>query len=372
MQAMALASNGANHTFPSGYIEKNSAIFRGKPIKKSKYTSISKLEGFLEAAPGKMVVSPKIKSGKAIVMQLDEAILKMPKLLGEISAKEEEASDQFEAFVNSNFNSGFVIIAGTQENNAVLNFEIDIPNGACTKYFLIIEEGAQANIAQEIKSNGNALYSETVYLGQSSKAGIARIHLEGKNAIIAQQCVLEKDSALENNNTWVGGKTIRASVRNILEGEGSSAKEYSILLARGAQHFDINYSSIHRAPSSESHCIFNSALRDESRNVFDGMIRIEEAGAKTNALLECHSMILGDKASSNQIPGLEILTDDVKATHSATVARIDEDEMFYLQSRGLPMADAKKMVVKSFLESVVYKMPIALRPFAQQRIDFEA
>ncbi len=342
------------------YREKNLRIFSEKPVKKSKYTSMAKAEELLKKPLGAMEFLPKIKETAGVrVLTLENAISGMPGLLDEIVSKEEKGKDQFGGFVNANFNCGFVVIAG--KNAGIVELGIALPMGAVAKYFIVVEKGAKVSILEEISSEGDALCSETVYIMEGAEAAIAKVHGESGGVVSYQQCILEKNAGLVNSNMWIGGTLVMANTCNILNGEGASAKEYSLLAAKGSQHFDLGYTTVHRAAGTESHCAFRSALKDSSRMVFDGMIRIEEGAKQTNALLECHSMILGEKASSNQIPGLEIKTDDVRATHSATVARLDEEELFYLQSRGLTHEGAKKMVVKSFLESVVYMMPESLR-----------
>ena len=357
---MTMAKLPAGPEWLTEYRKRNLAVFMERPVKKSKYTNISALEEMLVQGTAKMR-EPAIKfpNGAVKILSVEEALEKMPGKIQEILSKEEKPKDQFDAFVNAYFDSGFVIIAKKDSSGTTL--EIEIPEGVCAKYFIIAEKGADVGITERIASSGNALVNQTVYLEENSSLALVRIHLEKSGMITHQQCIAERDAKITNCNAWFGGSLVKAKTSNILEGNGSSAKECSLLLADGAQHFDLGYTAIHRAEATESHCMFKSALRGASRNVFDGMIRIEPTGAKTNALLECHSMILGEKASSNQIPGLEIKTDDVKATHSATVSRIDEDELFYLESRGLPEQEASKMVVKSFLESVVYMLPETMR-----------
>lgn len=340
------------------YREKNLRIFNARPVKKSKYSSIPRLESLL-AKPGggaKNLV-PKISGAPATVLGFDEALKTMPEKLRQILEKEETCRDQFGAFVNANFSSGFVVVVGKECDGKTIRADLAIPDGACAKGFFIIEKGVKATIVEKISGSGASLYAQTVSIEDGANACVARLHLASGGIIDYQQCIAGNGSALVNSNAWFGGGLVRANADIILDGEGCRAEDFSVLLCEGREQFDLNYSSIHRAAGSFSHNIFNSCLKDGSRCVYDGMIRIEESASKTNALLETHSMILGSQASSNQIPQLEIKTDDVKATHSATVAHIEDDELFYLQAKGIPGKQAKKMVVLSFLETVVLKLP---------------
>ncbi|HLC80062.1 MAG TPA: SufD family Fe-S cluster assembly protein [archaeon] len=339
------------------YRQKNQKIFQQKPVKKSKYTSIAKLEELLITPTKEQIKPKKLPGGIFEIITLNDALAnkQIAQKIQKILSLEENAKDQFEAFINANFDSGFVIILKKGSHDA--RFEIELPQGSCSKYFIIVEKGTDATILERIKTTGNCLVSETIYLEENSNLTVAKIHEEQGDVITYQQCIAQKDAKLYNCNAWLSGNLVRANTSNILQGIGSEIRECSLLISSAKEHFDLNYSSIHRSEATFSHCVFKSALKDESKMVFDGMIRIEESAQKANALLECHSMILGQNASSNQIPSLEIKTDDVKATHSATVARIDEEELFYVQSRGMKKEEAKKMIVKSFLESVIYLLP---------------
>jgi len=342
------------------YRENNQQVFEAKPVKKSKYSSITQLESLL-TKPVKGAAIPRIDMQGVEVMGLNDAVEKMPAQIAQILSKEEVAADQFEAYVNSNFNSGHVIIVGRKAHKKKIAMETKLEEGALQKSIIIIEEGVECCIVNKMHGSGTVLHSQTIYLKEGANATICTIHSESGSLIASQQCIVEGRGKLTNNNCWFGPKTARARVANILNGDGASEREYSLLYSGETQHFDINSSSVHRQRATESHCIFKSVLDGESRNVFDAMIRIEEGATGANALLECHSMILGEKASSNQIPSLEIKTDDVKATHSATVAHIDDDELFYLCSRGIKKESAREMVAKGFLQSVSYMLPQAVR-----------
>ncbi len=352
------------------YRGKNLEIFNARPIKKSKYSSIPRLEALLaKPTAGAKAPMPKITGGPVRVLAFEEALNAMPGQMRQILEKEEPTRDQFGAFVNANFSSGFVAVVGRECDGKTIRAELSLPDGVCAKGFFIFEKGVKAAIVMEISGSGTLLYNETAHVQDGASACIARLHLASGGIIDYQQCIVGKGSELVNSNAWFGGGLVRANADVILDGEGCRAEDFSVLLSEGKEQFDLNYSSIHRGAGSFSHNIFNSCLKGESRCVYDGMIRIEESASKTNALLETHSMILGNNASSNQIPQLEIKTDDVKATHSATVAKIEEDELFYLQAKGIPGEEAKKMVVLSFLESVVLKLPQAAREGIMENIE---
>src|SRR3989344_3692415 len=307
--------------------EENEQIFNQKPIKKSKYTSIAKLDALLVKGNGKEPVI-KIVSGKgAEIISFKTALEKYKQEIEQILAKEEKPKDQFEAFINSNFETPFLIVLGEKAHKQAIEIEMNFENNSATKIFVILSEGIEATLAEKIKTSGNALIGETILVKDSAKLSHVHINDLDENTIIYRQAILERDSSIESADFWSKGKLVRGKLTNVLEGRGSSAKQFEIVLSEKKDHFDLNYTAVHRGEDTFSNCLYKAALKDESRNVFDGMILIEKTGSKTNAFLQCNSMILGDKASSNQIPSLEIKTDDVKATHSASVARIEQEEI---------------------------------------------
>ena len=348
-------------------MESNAKIVDAKPLKKSKYTSIIKLEKILADATQKNTGKIKVTGKDVKVISFEESIEKNQKKIKQILLAEEQPKDQFEAKINSEFSSGNVIIIGPKSEGKI-TIEYEPPTNSICKNIYIIESKNHLTITQKIKGKKGFCFNETIFLEEESKTSIMKINENTGEGITNQQIILQSNSEAENINTWFEGTYVRAKTSSVLEGNGASIRDYVLLIGKEKEHFDLNYISVHRGEGCYSHAIFKAALMDNSKNVFDGMIKINPTGTKTNALLECHSMILGENASSNQIPGLEIKTDDVKATHSATVARINDDELFYLEARGISKEQAKKMIITGFLENIVFKINENQREELQKNI----
>src|SRR5881628_649939 len=120
--------------------------------------------------------------------------------------------------------------------------------------------------------------------------------------------------------------------------------------------FDIVTDLTHQAPSTTGSVLARGVLRDKSRLVFKGMIRIEKGAKNSRSYLAEHAMILSKNARADAIPGLEIETNEVKATHSGSVAQIDEEQVFYLMARGLSQSEAKKLIIVGFLHPAVQRI----------------
>ncbi len=164
------------------------------------------------------------------------------------------------------------------------------------------------------------------------------------------------------NLDWVigttGGKFSKIFSEMELSGEGSAGKASGFYFSDHIQLIDHETLQDHLAPNTTSDLLFKGALKDESRSVWRGMIHVAPDAKKTDGYQANRNLILSDAARADSIPGLEILTDDVRCTHGATVGKIDPDQVFYLESRGIPKTEAEKLVVEGFFESVIARIPL--------------
>jgi len=125
----------------------------------------------------------------------------------------------------------------------------------------------------------------------------------------------------------------------------------------GTQHLDHDTQQNHFAPNTSSDLLFKGALKENSRSVWQGMIYVAPGAQKTDGYQANRNLVLSDSARADSIPGLEILADDVRCTHGATVGKIDRDEVFYLQSRGLPTEIAERIIVEGFFDPIMQRIP---------------
>jgi len=156
----------------------------------------------------------------------------------------------------------------------------------------------------------------------------------------------------------LGASVSRSRMNFLLNGRGSFAEGFELFFTDGKQRYDFESNLIHNSPDSTGSTQARGALKGESQSIFKGMIKIVNRAKNSRSYLAHHAMILDRTAKSDGVPGLEIDTNEVKATHSASVAQIDEEQLFYLQSRGLPLDEARKMVVLGFFEPVLSRIPI--------------
>jgi Fe-S cluster assembly protein SufD len=142
-----------------------------------------------------------------------------------------------------------------------------------------------------------------------------------------------------------------------LFGEGASGRMSGFYFTNGKQHLDHDTQQNHLAAHTTSDLLFKGALKDNSRSVWQGMIYVAPGAQKTDGYQANRNLVLSSTARADSIPGLEILADDVRCTHGATVGKIDPDQVFYFRSRGLPRDEAERLIVEGFFDPIMQRIP---------------
>ena len=192
--------------------------------------------------------------------------------------------------------------------------------------------------------------------------GTARGHLTSR-------ATLGRDANLVTAVTSFGGDRVKMDLGAILAGPGARSEMLGFALGEGAQHLDHHTIHEHTAPDTWSNLEFKAVLGDQARSTYTGRIRITQGAPRSEAYQENRNLLLGAEARADTVPELEILTDDVMCSHGATVAPVEEEPIFYLQSRGLDREAATRLVVRGFLESTLRRLPEALLEKVEAVID---
>jgi Fe-S cluster assembly protein SufD len=130
----------------------------------------------------------------------------------------------------------------------------------------------------------------------------------------------------------------------------------ALTVAQGDQEFDQRTLQSHQTPHTGSNLLYKNALLDRARTIFSGLIIVDPDAQKTDAYQSNRNLLLSDEAETNSLPGLEIQANDVRCTHGATSGHVDAEQMFYLESRGIPPAAARELLVFGFFEEVLAKL----------------
>jgi Fe-S cluster assembly protein SufD len=214
--------------------------------------------------------------------------------------------------------------------------------------------------------------SHTEATGQSLHAGIVEILVdEGATLRFVElqswgehvwnfsheRARVERDANLD----WIFGAIGSHLTKNFSEldlaGRGASGRMSGFYFTDGIQHLDHDTQQNHLAPNTTSDLLFKGALRDKSRSVWQGMIYVAPGAQKTDGYQANRNLVLSPDARADSIPGLEILADDVRCTHGATVGKIDADQVFYLRSRGIPYREAERLIVEGFFDPIMQRIP---------------
>ena len=166
-----------------------------------------------------------------------------------------------------------------------------------------------------------------------------------------------------------GAQLSRYKIDSIMKEPGSTAEDFEIIFGIEEQSFDVTSNLIHYGPNSRGRVLVKSVMKDRSKSLFKGMIKIGKNAKASESYLAGHAILLDKGAKSDAIPGLEIETNEVKATHSASVAQLDEAQIFYLMSRGLSRELAKREIVSGFLEPLSRKMGPTIRAWVNYLIE---
>ena len=182
---------------------------------------------------------------------------------------------------------------------------------------------------------------------------------EWANNVIALQMnstVVDHDASAMSLNLHVGAKYSRFESLSRLMGEGGRSDLLAVAVARQQQEFDARTLQDHISPRTASDLLYKNALDDHARTIFGGLIRVEPHAHFTDAYQKVRNLLLSDDSEANSMPGLEILADNVRCTHGATSGQIDEEELFYLRSRGIPTRAAQRLIVTGFLDEVIQRL----------------
>jgi Fe-S cluster assembly protein SufD len=173
-----------------------------------------------------------------------------------------------------------------------------------------------------------------------------------------QRATVGRDADIRTLAIGFGADLARAEAETILAQPGGFSEMLGIFFADGDQHFDHRSLQDHVAPNCTSDLLYKGVLRDRSRAVYSGWVHVRPDAQKTNAMQTSRNMVLSEHAKADAIPNLEIEANDVRCGHAASVGPVDEDTLFYLQSRGIPRDEAERLIVTGFFQEVLDRVTI--------------
>lgn len=173
-----------------------------------------------------------------------------------------------------------------------------------------------------------------------------------------QKGAIHQDASVRSLNVSLGSRLSKTLIASNLMEAGSSAEMLGLYFADDTQHFDNQTRQNHASPYASSDLLFKGAIKDRSRSVYSGVIKVWPKAHGTDAYQANRNLILSPTARADSIPNLEIGANDVRCTHGATIAQIEEEYVFYLMSRGITRTEAEKLIVDGFFDEVIERVPV--------------
>jgi Fe-S cluster assembly protein SufD len=234
-----------------------------------------------------------------------------------------------------------------------------------SRVLVVLEQGARATLAVEYASpteaSGESLHAGIVEasLAEGAKLNFVEMQTWGEHVwnFTHERATIGRDAELD----WIYGAVGSQLTKNFtdidLAGRGSHVRMSGFYLAGGKQHLDHDTQQNHLAANTTSDLLFKGGLVDSSRSVWQGMIYVAPGAQQTDGYQANRNLVLSKKARADSIPGLEILADDVRCSHGATVGRLEEEPIFYLMTRGLPRKQAERLVIDGFFAPIMDRIP---------------
>ena len=227
---------------------------------------------------------------------------------------------------------------------------------------LVAEEGAEVTVVDDLLGGKDGMQSAVVELYMHDNSTVRYMNLQDYDHstwnFLTGRAHMKRDTDLRWIQVSWGSRLTKAFLDVDMVQPGCHAELLGIYFPTGRQHIDHQTLQLHRAPNCFSDLLFNGALKDKSRSVYVGSIRVYPGAQKTDAYQRNGNLILDGTARADSIPGLEIEADDVRCTHAATAAQVEDEYVFYLMARGLTRPQAERMIVQGFFQAVLDRVPV--------------
>ena len=278
-------------------------------------------------------------------------------------------TNPFVALNTANFKDGlFIHIA----KGAVIEDPIELliqssanghPTVSHPRILIVAEAGSQATIVETYKGKGGTYFTNPVtelIAGDNAVIDHYKLQTESDRAfhVATLHVQLGRDTNFRSHSLSFGGALVRNDVNAVLS-EGAECTLNGLYLVSGDQHIDNHTAIDHAKPHAASHELYKGILEGHSSAVFNGKILVRKDAQKTDAKQTNKNLVLSEDAVINTKPELQILADDVRCTHGATIGQLDPEAIFYLQSRGIGLADARNLLIYAFARDIVDRIKVA-------------
>ncbi|MGZ9235747.1 MAG: Fe-S cluster assembly protein SufD [Anaerolineales bacterium] len=328
---------------------------------------------------GQIILTP-----NGVKVDLDERLAQKGVIFTDLVTAEQKYPDLLARLIGKTVNieeGKFAALAGAFAQNGVVLY---VPKGVVVEeplhsvlwgpganlahvshILVLVDEGASVTYVHESASPddlaSNSMHAGLVEIQVMQDASLKFVELQSWGRHVwnfsHERVRVERGGNLD----WIFGAIGSRLTKNFSEldlaGEGAQGRMSGFYFTDGNQHLDHDTQQNHLAPHTTSDLLFKGALKGKSRSVWQGMIYVAPGAQKTDGYQANRNLVLSDGARADSIPGLEILADDVRCTHGATVGKLEQEPLFYLKSRGIPQAEAEKIVVEGFFDPIFQRIP---------------
>ena len=357
-----------------------SAYTQAQPVDDATRDELLARSAGLAAVAGRMVfandellaqetLADSLRQKGVIWLPLDQAAAEHPDLFRKHFMREEAilGGQKFAALHASQVRAGTFLYVPR-------GVEIDLPieafhwlHGANASVFphtlIIAEEMAKVTLidyyeSADLDAPGLACGVNDLWLGAGANVTYVCVQKWSRKAHSFQMnsTVVGRDAQSKSLFAQLGGRHVRSESISHLRGQGGRSDMLAVTVADAAQEVDARTFQIHEVPNTQSDLLYKNSLDDTARTIFAGLIRVDPGAHRTDAYQKVRNLLLSDEAEANSAPGLEIEADDVRCTHGATCGQIEQEELFYLLSRGITRSVAQRLIVFGFLNEVFERL----------------
>jgi Fe-S cluster assembly protein SufD len=320
---------------------------------------------------GQSALSPDLIAQGVRVMTIAEATQKHPDLLRAhfMAQPQKLGSEKFASLHTAFLHDGaFIYIPrGIELAAPIMVTHVAAGGGAAVfpHTLVIAEENSKATVVDYFVSVDSAagqpqlvIGANDLYAGHGAKLTYVGAQNWSRETLSFHfnATVARRDARVQSLNLHLGGRQARHESLSQLQAPGAFSEMLALTVADDRQEFDQRTLQIHQAPNTKSDLLYKNALRDQARTIFSGLIVVDPDAQKTDAYQSNRNLMLSEEAEASSLPGLEIQANDVRCTHGATSSRIDPEQEFYLQSRGIAKDAADKLLTFGFFEEVLSRL----------------
>jgi len=314
------------------------------------------------------VVAADLAQRGVIFDSIQQALLHHPDLVKShlLAQPAKQGSEKFSALHTALLEDGAFIYLprGVELAEPLAVFHYAHGNGAAVfpHTLIVAEQGSKATIVDFFRSaDASAQFAcgqNDLYASHGADITYVAAQSWSRETLSFQfnSTIARRDARVLSLNLHLGGRQARHESHSQLQAPGAHTEMLALTVAQGQQEFDQRTLQIHQAPHTSSNLLYKNALLDQAKTIFSGLIVVDADAQKTDAYQGNRNLMLSDEAEANSLPGLEIQANDVRCTHGATSSRIDPEQEFYLQARGIRKREADELLTFGFFEEVLSKL----------------